>query len=67
VVLGAQELPSDLAGRHYVRLSHTSAAPLNDLASRLKQAGCDTNTTASAWLNTARFPNRSNINPMPEE
>jgi predicted nucleotide-binding protein len=67
VVLGSQELPSDLAGRNYVRLSHASTAPLNDLANRLKRAGCDTNTTGTAWLNLARFPDRSDINPAPEE
>ena len=31
-VLGDQELPSDLAGRHYIRLSHTAVVPLDDLA-----------------------------------
>src|ERR1035441_9091993 len=30
-VLGTQELPSDLAGRHYIRLSHTAVEPLHDL------------------------------------
>jgi predicted nucleotide-binding protein len=67
VVLGTQELPSDLAGRHYVRLSRTSTAPLNDLANRLRKAGCDTNTTGTAWLDPARFPERSDIEPMPDE
>jgi predicted nucleotide-binding protein len=67
VVHGAQELPSDLAGRHFVRLSRTSSAPLNDLANRLKQAGCDTDTTGTAWLNPARFPDRSGIDAMPED
>jgi predicted nucleotide-binding protein len=67
VVLGDQELPSDLAGRHYVRLSATSAAPLIDLANRLTQAGCDTNITGTAWVNPARFPNRSGIAPAPDD
>jgi predicted nucleotide-binding protein len=57
-VLGTQDIPSDLAGRHYVRLNHASVAPLHDLASRLRDAGCDTNTTGTDWLNPARFPNR---------
>lgn len=57
-VLGNQELPSDLAGRHYIRLSHTDAAPLHDLAARLQDAGCDTDTTGTDWLNPARFPDR---------
>ncbi len=61
VVLGDQELPSDLAGRHYVRLSRTSPVPLHDLASRLEQAGCETDTTGSAWLDPARFPDRDHI------
>jgi predicted nucleotide-binding protein len=64
-VLGTQELPSDLAGRHYVRLSHTAVQPLHDLAGRLRDAGCDTDTTGTDWLNPARFPNRDTITPPP--
>ncbi len=45
VMLGPQELPSDLAGRHYIRISPTSSVPLHDLASRLSEAGCDTDLT----------------------
>ena len=59
VVLGTQELPSDLAGRHYIRLSHTDPAPLHDLAGRLRDAGCDTDTTGTRWLDPARFPDRT--------
>ena len=62
-VLGAQELPSDLAGRHYIRLSHTAVEPLHDLAARLHDAGCDTDTTGSDWLNPTHFPDRDNITP----
>lgn len=62
-VLGAQELPSDLAGRHYVRLSHTAVEPLHDLANRLHDAGCDTDTTGTDWLNPAHFPDRDHISP----
>ena len=65
VMLGDQVLPSDLAGRHYVRLSRTSPVPLHDLASRLKEAGCETDTTGSAWLDPARFPDRDNVDPAP--
>lgn len=65
VMLGDQVLPSDLAGRHYIRLSHTSPAPLHDLAGRLEKAGCDTDTTGSAWLDPARFPDRDHIDPAP--
>jgi predicted nucleotide-binding protein len=64
VVLGDQALPSDLAGRHYIRLNRMSAVPLHDLANRLKQAGCDTDTTGSAWLDPGRFPDR-NFEPAP--
>ncbi len=62
-VLGTQELPSDLAGRHYIRLSHTAVPPLHDLAARLHDAGCDTDITGSAWLNPTRFPDRDSIAP----
>jgi predicted nucleotide-binding protein len=65
VVLGPQELPSDIAGRHHVRLSNTAVEPLHDLANRLKQAGCETDTLDSSWLNPARFPDRSHITPVP--
>jgi predicted nucleotide-binding protein len=64
-VLGDQELPSDLAGRHYIRLSHTRPQPLNDLATRLQHAGCDIDLSGSDWLNAARFPDRSRIPPKP--
>jgi predicted nucleotide-binding protein len=57
-VLGDQELPSDLAGRHYVRLSHTDVEPLNDLAGRLSDAGCDVDLSGSDWLSPVRFPDR---------
>lgn len=66
VVLGPQELPSDIAGRHFVRLSSTSPEALQDLASRLRQAGCEVDASGTAWLNPGRFPDRSNIEPMPD-
>ena len=62
-VLGDQELPSDLAGRHYVRLSHTDVEPLNDLAGRLSDAGCDVDLSGSDWLNPVRFPDRDSTAP----
>jgi len=62
-VLGTQELPSDLAGRHYIRLSHTAVEPLHDLAARLHDAGCDTDTTGTEWLNPTRFPERDTVTP----
>src|SRR5258708_9403700 len=57
-VLGHQELPSDLAGRHYIRLSPIAVEPLHDLAGRLQAAGCVTDTTAPPRLYPARFPHR---------
>ena len=64
-VLGTQELPSDLAGRHYIRLSHTAVEPLHDLAARLHDAGCDTDITGSDWLNPTRFPDRDAVTRRP--
>jgi predicted nucleotide-binding protein len=61
VLLGDQELPSDLAGRHYIRLSRTSPAPLHDLATRLTRAGCDTDLTGGDWLRADRFPDRDHV------
>lgn len=60
-VLGNQELPSDLAGRHYVRLSHADVEPLNDLARLLSQAGCDVNLSGRDWLRPGQFPDRDSI------
>lgn len=65
VVHGPQELPSDLAGRHYIRLSHTSPEALHSLASRLHDAGCETDQTGTDWLNAARFPDRDNVPKYP--
>lgn len=67
VTLGPQELASDLAGRHYIRLNHTAVGPLNDLASRLEAAGCDIDKTGTDWLDPARFPNRDNVPPSPAQ
>lgn len=57
VVWGDQELPSDLAGRHYVRLG--SVKSLRDLASRLRNAGCPVNESGDDWLDPDQFPSRS--------
>jgi hypothetical protein len=67
VTLGPQELPSDFAGRYYIRLSHTAVGPLNDLASRLEAAGCDIDKTGTHWLDPARFPDHDNIPPSPAQ
>lgn len=57
-VLGTPDIPSDLAGRHYVRLRPNAVEPVHDLAARLRAAGCDTDITGADWLNPARFPDR---------
>lgn len=64
-VLGHQDLPSDLAGRHYVRLSHTEVEPLHDLAGRLQAVGCETDLTGTDWLRPTRFPDRTNLPSVP--
>lgn len=63
VVLGTQELPSDLAGRHYIKLARTEPRSLYDLAERLRVAGCDIDLTGSDWLDATGFPDRSVIKP----
>ncbi len=66
VLLGPQELPSDLAGRHYIRLDHNDARPLHDLATRLhKVAGCETDITGTSWLDPHLFPDRSDVPSAP--
>jgi len=45
---------SDVAGRHVVRLSN-SAQKRNEIAERLRTAGCDVSTIGSDWLNTGKF------------
>jgi predicted nucleotide-binding protein len=65
VVLGRADIPSDLSGRHYVHLSQTSAAPLRDLALRLRNAGCDTDETGTDWLDPGRFPDRQTVGSSP--
>jgi predicted nucleotide-binding protein len=60
-VLGAQELPSDLAGRYYIRLTHASPEPLLALANCLQDAGCDVDLTGADWLNHEHFPDRDHI------
>lgn len=60
VVLGDQDMPSDLAGRHYVRLDGRPES-LNELANRLEAAGCDVRRTGAEWMNADRFPRRDGI------
>jgi predicted nucleotide-binding protein len=60
-VLGDQDIPSDLAGRHYVRIDGPAA--LRDLAQRLETAGCAVDLAGSDWLDATRFPDRNGIDP----
>lgn len=64
LVLGDQELPSDLSGRHFIRLDGTGI-PLKDLGERLKTAGCAVELSGTDWLNPGRFPNRDNVQAKP--
>jgi predicted nucleotide-binding protein len=57
ITLGHPDLPSDLAGRHYVQLNGTPR-PLNEIASRLKTAGCDVDREGGRWLDPKIFPSR---------
>jgi predicted nucleotide-binding protein len=57
LVLGEQELPSDLSGRLFIRLDSTGI-PLKLLSERLKTAGCAVDLSGTDWLNPDRFPNR---------
>jgi hypothetical protein len=52
-ILGPVELPSNLAGRNFVRLDTSQG--LNTLASRLQRAGCSVSRDGSDWLDWSRF------------
>ncbi|MBL8223562.1 MAG: nucleotide-binding protein, partial [Bryobacterales bacterium] len=54
VSTGALRGMSDLDGRHVVRLNN-SAERRNDLAQRLKIAGCDPDTNGTDWLSVGNF------------
>jgi hypothetical protein len=54
VELGPLRPFSDVAGRHAVRLND-NAEKRNDLAQRLKTAGCDVDTSGTDWLKTGDF------------
>jgi hypothetical protein len=64
LVLGDQELPSDLSEQHFIRLDGTGAA-IKSLADRLTTAGCAVELDGTDWLNPARFPSRDDVKSRP--
>jgi|GEM_PF-2998001 len=54
VQVGEVRAASDLEGRHIVRLDD-SAEKRNDLAQRLKTAGCEPDTSRQDWYRTGKF------------
>lgn len=54
VEVGQVKAFSDVAGRHVVRLSN-NADKRNEIAERLRTAGCDVKTSGNDWLNTGNF------------
>jgi predicted nucleotide-binding protein len=64
IYLGPEELelPSDLSGRHYVRLDG-SPERLNEIATYLQRAGCPVDRDGSQWLNPNIFPSREHPGP----
>lgn len=55
--IGRVQPISNLAGRNVIRITNAGeiAPKLNDLASRLAEAGCPVNTSGQDWLDTKRF------------
>lgn len=54
IEVGQVKAFSDVAGRHVVRLSNSSEGR-NDIAERLRTAGCDVSTSGSDWLKMGDF------------
>ncbi len=54
IEVGQVKAFSDVAGRHVVRLSN-SPEGRNDIAERLRTAGCDVSTSGSDWLKIGDF------------
>lgn len=48
---------SDIAGRHFIRLRNTSKSR-QELAGRLKLAGCDVDLSGTDWHDAGAFPNK---------
>jgi predicted nucleotide-binding protein len=61
--LGQLRPASDVAGRHAVRLNEGPECR-RDLAQRLENAGCTTNTTGTDWLSAGNFSPVASDNPM---
>lgn len=66
ICLGPQEIPSDLAGRHYVRLNGTAKA-LSDIATCLETAGCVIDRSGGDWLDPTIFPDRDGVPTSPQQ
>jgi predicted nucleotide-binding protein len=64
ITLGHPDLPSDLAGRHYIQLNGT-VGRLNEIANRLARAGCDVDLKGSRWLDPKIFPSRDDVKDAP--
>jgi hypothetical protein len=54
VEVGQVKAFSDIAGRHVIKLSNSSDKR-NEIAERLRSAGCDVSTSGSSWLTTGDF------------
>lgn len=54
VEVGQLKAFSDVGGRHVVRLSNSSDKR-NEIATRLRTAGCDVSTSGNDWLSTGNF------------
>jgi len=57
VQVGALRPFSDIAGRHFVRLRNTSKSR-QELAQRLKLAGCEVDLSGTDWHDAGLFPER---------
>lgn len=57
VEIGENRAVSDLLGRHTIRLDNT-AEKRNDLAQRLRTAGCEPDTGGQDWYRAGKFKAR---------
>lgn len=63
VEVGSVRPFSDIVGRHSVRLDDSAEKRL-DLAQRLETAGCEVNTTGTAWLKSGKFTLKQEQTPI---